>query len=394
MPRERWLVRILPILCTLALLTFVSVPRCEAVSFTDGFEGATFDPAWNRTGPGVVALSTLSVHAGNQSAQLTGSATAPWNAYLSQYLASEQSGSVSAYVRAAMTDPGAAVDLQIHLDNGGWANIQQFAAGGFWTRICPVPASPAPSCAIGVQLSGTPLTWHKFEIITGSSGITVKLDGATIATDPGITRFRSFGFELWGAPDAGSAFVDDVSAAVGEQTYDLVPPSLRPFVSNALGNRDRGVVFDVLQDVTITSAGVRIDPLPFGATAIQVGIWEVTPGGGYLDLGTRGASPLATATAPVADLGLTFYDVPIAFTFLKGHRYSVGFSQAAPSSGWGTNTNMEFYHFGLGQHRDPPNRDNQPFAIGAAFQVLNGAYGSDLSQSSLPHIRLSGPAVP
>jgi len=188
--------------------------------------------------------------------------------------------------------------------------------------------------------------------------------------------------------DPAELFIPDLSIS------DLVPPApapygaLRPYVSNGLGNRDRNVVFDALATFTIQAAGVRIDPLFRGARAISAGIWEITPGGGYLNLGTRPAAPLLTATAAITDNGMGFYDVPISFTFQAGHRYSVGFNQVLPAPGWGLNTNMEFYHYGLAQAHDPPNRDNRPFTIGGTVKVLNGGYGGDMSQYNLPHIRL------
>jgi len=381
-----------PLLGLLGLLTIVSTPRCLAGNFTDSFEGASFDLSWNRTGPGLKTIDNTVSRTGGQSARLATSSTYPWNAYLSQYFPSEYPGSVSVFVHAALTS--ASADLQIHLDNGGWANLQQLPNGEFWARICPVASSSSPLCLTGVFVEAPTLFWHKFEIVAAAKGITVKLDGSAIATDPSITRFRSFGFEVWGAPDGGMAYYDDLTVAVGAQTYDLAPPgtvgSLEAFVTNALGNSDRNVVFDVETDVAITSAGVRIDPLVFGVTALRVDIWEVTPGGGYLDLGTRAATPLKTATAQIMDLGLNFYHVPIEFTFQAGRRYAVGFSQAGPTPGWGTNTAMEFYNFGLGEEHDPPYRDNQVFTIGSALTVLNGGFGSDLAQRSLPHVRLTG----
>jgi probable HAF family extracellular repeat protein len=176
--------------------------------------------------------------------------------------------------------------------------------------------------------------------------------------------------------------------------YDFVPPgpqpsgALQPYLSNALGNRDRNVIFEANMDVAVSAIGVRIDPLTFGVSGLSVGIWEIKTGGGPLNLGTRPDPPLKTATLKVTDAGLAFYDVPIAFTFLAGHRYCVGFSPAGTSAGWGTNTNMEFYHFGMALAVNPPYRDSRPFTIGNAFTVLHGGYGDDFSQESLPHIRL------
>lgn len=106
---------------------------------------------------------------------------------------------------------------------------------------------------------------------------------------------------------------------------DFVPPApapagmLQAFASNALGNRDRNVVFDAMTSFTIQSAGVRIDPLTTGPSTIAVSVWEVALGGSAnLGLGTRGAVPLAVSTGTIGDKDLDFYDVPISFTFQQG----------------------------------------------------------------------------
>jgi hypothetical protein len=195
--------------CLFLGLAFWLAPEATANTFTDGFEGDL--SFWTVTGPGTAILTNAIAHTGSHSAQLTTSSTFPWSVSLSHDFGSQETGSVSVYVRSQLSS-GASADLEIFQNNGGWANIQQLGTGGFQTRVCSSPSSSAPLCQSGVFFSGSNLNWHQFEIGTGSNGVTVKLDGITAVTDPSITGFRAVNLDVWGAPSAGSAYYDDFTA--------------------------------------------------------------------------------------------------------------------------------------------------------------------------------------
>ena len=165
---------------------------------------------------------------------------------------------------------------------------------------------------------------------------------------------------------------------------DLAHPTLPPFTGQALGNNDRGIVFDVLEAFDITSAGIVIDPLAGGVTQLDVFIWEVTgfnPTPPPNNPGTRGPN-LATGSAAVVDTGLGFYDVPVLFSFQAGKRYGVSFDPAGAAT-WGTNINrMEFYEF---QYTDTPY--DVP-AVDPLVTVVAASLAGNLFHLNLPHVRL------
>ena len=167
---------------------------------------------------------------------------------------------------------------------------------------------------------------------------------------------------------------------------DLGHPTLSSYFSTSVGNTDRSVVFDALSDFSISSAGIRFDPLAGGATTVQVEIWDMNLSGG---IGTLN-SLLATGSISITDSGMAFYDVPVDFNFNGGTRYNIAFNSAA-STNWGFGlNNMEFYNF---------NYPDTPFAVGGLVNVLDGGAdgASGFGNTVMPHIRLntgSNNAVP
>ncbi len=166
--------------------------------------------------------------------------------------------------------------------------------------------------------------------------------------------------------------------------FVLGPPALSPFDSAFIGaNSDRGDVFDVLSTFSVSSVGIFFDPLTGGATNITANIYSVSGPG----VGTLG-SLLATASAPVSDVGGAFYDVPIAFDFFAGNRYYLAFTGNG-ATGWGSDiNNMRFFSF------DYP---DAAFTVGNVSVVDGGAFGPSLSgfaNAVMPEIRLTtGPSL-
>ncbi len=158
---------------------------------------------------------------------------------------------------------------------------------------------------------------------------------------------------------------------------DLGHPTLSPYLHNNLGSGDRNIVFDAVSTFSISSAGILFDPLNGGATQIDVEIWDMALTGG---VGSRN-SLLGNNATSITDVGLSFYDVPINFTFVGGTRYNVAFNSVVPAN-WGFDiNNMEFYYFDF---PDPS------YTVAGLVTVLDG--GADIERGFdnflMPHVRL------
>jgi hypothetical protein len=178
------------------------------------------------------------------------------------------------------------------------------------------------------------------------------------------------------------------AAPASAAAIDLAHPTLAAVASgtNVCGqfNCDRSVVFDVLTTFSITSADIAFDPLVGGPTGVFVDIYRSSLNAALSNLGAAHGALLATASASIVDAGLTFYDVPIAFTFLAGQRYDVAFRGNLATS-WGTQTSMPFYAFNRaapgGAYIDGPVR----VVDGACHPIdVCSGYGNTL----MPHVRL------
>jgi hypothetical protein len=172
---------------------------------SDGYEAPTISSFWRQTGPGRVAISSAAAHSGFTSVQLTTSSTYPWNASLEHNFGVDQAGYVGIWVHSGLCC-GASADLSITKANGDWANIQQLDTGGFQTRVS------VNGVQTGKFVSGSSAAWHLFEIQTGPSGVTVKLDGTAVLTDPSITSLQFVSINVWGSPSGATAYYDDFVA--------------------------------------------------------------------------------------------------------------------------------------------------------------------------------------
>ncbi len=170
---------------------------------------------------------------------------------------------------------------------------------------------------------------------------------------------------------------------------DLGHPTISGFFSTGIGgnNVDRNVVFDVTQSFSISSTGIVFDPLTGGATQINVEIWDMNLTGG---VGSRN-SLLATNSTSITDVGVTFYDVPVSFTFNVGTRYNVAFN-SLDLGGWGFGKNsMEFYQFDFAS--DPS------YTVGGLLSVLDGGAGvrgggGGFANSVMPHVHFDSAPIP
>jgi hypothetical protein len=194
----------------------------------------------------------------------------------------------------------------------------------------------------------------------------------------------------FGACVLSGIFALAVAATAAAAAIDLAHPTL-PATSFtgvcASFACDRSVVFDVLTTFSITSADIAFDPVAGGPTGLVVDIYQSSLNAALSNLGTAHGALLATASTSIADVGLAFYDVPISFTFLAGHRYDVAFlgNVAGTSGVFGAQVSMPFYAF----NRASP---GGAYTVGPV-RVVDGAchpidvcsgYGNTL----LPHVRL------
>jgi hypothetical protein len=180
---------------------------------TDSFENeSTIGNFWTKTGPGSVTLTKSIAHSGTQSADLAVSSSSPWSVTISHNFGSEVTGAVSVFVHGNLTGSSSSADLAITRANGDVANIQQLGTGGFQARVC-TGNHKTSLCGTGVFFTGANLTWHQFEIDTDQNGITIKLDGVAMVTDPSIAAFQQVSVGVWGSP-SGSADFDDFQAVL------------------------------------------------------------------------------------------------------------------------------------------------------------------------------------
>lgn len=169
-------------------------------------------------------------------------------------------------------------------------------------------------------------------------------------------------------------FCNVVSATI----LDLGHPTDAPVSASNIGDGDRSIVFDALGTFDIQSTGIFFDPLDGGATQIGVEIWDMSLTGG---VGSRNTL-LASASTAIADVGASFYDILMAFTFNAGTRYNVAFSSLVPVNwGFGIN-NMEFYSF------DFP---ATPYSVGGLVSILDGGAEQEngFANTVMPHVRFN-----
>ena len=167
-------------------------------------------------------------------------------------------------------------------------------------------------------------------------------------------------------------------------TIDLGHPTVVPVLSSAVGvNADRSVVFDALANFSINSAGIMFDPLTGGATALTVSIYDSGLNASFSNGSADHGTLLGTASTAITDVGLAFYDVPIAFAFMASSRYDLAFSVNGPD-GWGLNiNNMEFYLYNYAVPGGPYMAGSVSVVDGATHGGTSGGY----TNRAIPHTR-------
>jgi hypothetical protein len=179
---------------------------------------------------------------------------------------------------------------------------------------------------------------------------------------------------------------------VAAAQWDLGHPTIAPSLSSNVGdNVDRTVAFAATSNVSMFSAGIRIDPLTVSAFTLRATLRAAAPGTPYP---TRGAI-LAQSTANFTDAGLGFYDVALNFNLLSGSFYDIAFDiSAGGANGWGFGQyNLEVYAFDAAT---APAFSVGPFRVidGGCFEAgPNASPCSNYGNTVMPHVRINGPAT-
>lgn len=151
------------------------------------------------------------------------------------------------------------------------------------------------------------------------------------------------------------------------ENVDLGHPTKTPSTGTGIG-AERSVAVDINETVTVTELGIQVQMA--AATNLTVTIRSVS--------GTTRGDTLKTATIPVPAGGLVFIDVPIVYTFQKGHRYDIGFN-----AGTWTGCSMEWYSHSNSSLDPAGGYDVGPFKVLDGGEWSGSGYGNTL----LPHIR-------
>jgi hypothetical protein len=205
----------------LPVLAIWLASSASAGTFTDGFEGASFNPFWTASGPGTAILTNSVVYDGSQSALLSVSSSYPWYSWLSHDFGTQEFGSVSVWVDTGVNCCGSAAALALSSTDDPSNNFAAFqrSADGFHVRFGFGPGY------VDDLLPSTTAGWHEFEIDTNASGITFKLDGSIVYTNPQVYALQTATLTVFGGP-AGSEFFDDFSTTYNPAAATLEPGTL------------------------------------------------------------------------------------------------------------------------------------------------------------------------
>jgi len=193
---------------TLFCLSLCLAPSIQASIDSDPFESPSINSAfWTKTGTGTATITNAIAHSGKQSLKLENVVT------LTHTFAGEQTGEVSIWIHSALCC-SASADVEVVRSNGDWSNIQELSAGNFQARVSIGGAQ------ISTFFSGSAATWHLFSVLADSSGVSVKLDGVTVLTDPRLTTFSTVNLDVWGSSSGPIADYDDFTAVTTPAVND------------------------------------------------------------------------------------------------------------------------------------------------------------------------------
>jgi hypothetical protein len=179
--------------------------RADTVTFTDGFEGSSFNPFWTLTQQlGTITLSTDESFTGSQSAKFTAESGGQRNLFLTHAFSSELVGTVSVYFfddapgeqtlyeKLSLTDS----------ENGTTASVgtQDFDAFCYSAAIGAL--GPNANCGDFPQESTTAVArtggWHLLSITAGINDSSISIDGNQVFNLPGSFTFDTVQLEMFG----------------------------------------------------------------------------------------------------------------------------------------------------------------------------------------------------
>ena len=222
------------LLGSLVALWLAPWAMADPITYTDGFEGASLSSFWTPLGPGSATLTTAAAHSGSQSLYIATSSTYPWYLDLFHDFGSEQTGSVSVYVKSGLLCCGSAADLEADetgLYSGAFASIQRTTDIGFVGRPAPPGSPEIPGIVPGIPLSAT--GWDHLELDINASGTTMMINGVVFYTNPLVTEFQYVSLDVWGSP-GDSEYYDDFSATTQDGESSVPEPQTLSLVGSIL----------------------------------------------------------------------------------------------------------------------------------------------------------------
>lgn len=176
------------------------------VTFSDSFEGPTFDPFWTVTQSfGTVSTSTDLAFSGSQSAKFASSSGGQRSMHLEHTFAEPIKGLFS--VRFYDYAPGSeTLYMSFGLTNSSQPSWNTDVGAKDFDAFCYAASAagtgPNGSCGIYPQLSTTTVArtagWRLFEINVGGSDIKIYIDGTLVHTALGDFSFDGVSLNVFG----------------------------------------------------------------------------------------------------------------------------------------------------------------------------------------------------
>jgi hypothetical protein len=194
--------------------------RGDTVSYSDGFEGSSFNPFWTLTQQlGTITLSTDEAFTGTQSAKFTSESGGQRNLFLTHTFSSELVGTASVYFFDDAPDQETLYEKLVLTDSatGATASVgtQDFDAFCYSAAIGAL--GPNANCGDFPQETTTDVMrtegWHLLSITLGLNDSSISIDGSQVFSLPGDFSFDTVQLEMFGPgfrPDT-VAYFDDFS---------------------------------------------------------------------------------------------------------------------------------------------------------------------------------------
>ena len=226
-----------------AIFSFSLTRASASTTYTDGFEGSTFNPFWNLVQTlGSVTPSTTQAHSGSQSAQFTSTGGGQRNLDLIHSFGQGVQGDFTVYFYDAA--PGQQTLYEnLNLFNtvtniGAGVGTQDFDA--FCYTAAAIGNGPNANCGVFPLNTTTnvarTLGWHRFDINVDPGILTILIDGTQVYQVPGNYVFDTVTLNVSGPgfrPNT-TAFFDDFRATYTAATTPTPEPASGILIACAL----------------------------------------------------------------------------------------------------------------------------------------------------------------